>query len=128
MYCATGKSSNFTDDQPYSWSCDPYHPPTEEYKDAPVCGQEVTKRSNLVCPVVPMFQPGGSLPDLEILKEAKVFIKQWGEIPQKTPFFLAVGFHKPHVPLKFPNQYLGKLYQISYTFFSKIRVGQKRLL
>jgi hypothetical protein len=26
---------------------------------------------------------------------------------QENPFFLAVGFHKPHVPLKFPKHFLG---------------------
>lgn len=109
-FYAPGKSSNFTDDQPYSWSCNPYHPPTEKYKDSPVCGQDITKRSNLVCPVVPRFQPGGTLPDLESLKEAKAFIKNRGEVLQEKPFFLAVGFHKPHVPLKFPKKYLGKLH------------------
>ena len=29
------------------------------------------------------------------------------------PFFLAAGFHKPHIPLKFPKEYLSK-YKINH--------------
>ena len=57
---------------------------------------------NLVCPVDVDKQPGGSLPDIqsadcaiEILEN----ITQPGQ-PAEEPFFLAVGFHKPHIPLK----------------------------
>ena len=32
----TGKSSNKTDDYPYSWSVPAYHPPTQQYKMAKV--------------------------------------------------------------------------------------------
>jgi iduronate 2-sulfatase len=103
-----GISSNFTDDYPLSWSDQPYHPPTEKYKDAPVCIDTVTKRlqRNLICPVNVKEQPGKSLPDLQSLKYAINFLKH--RKASSKPFLLAVGFHKPHIPLKFPQHYISK--------------------
>lgn len=106
-----GKSSNFTDDYPYSWSYQPYHPPTEKYKDSAVCKDPVSKRlsSNIICPVRVKDQPGKSLPDLQSLDHAVNILKQNSK---KKPFFLAIGFHKPHIPFKFPQRYLSKLENI----------------
>ncbi|XP_054267444.1 iduronate 2-sulfatase isoform X2 [Macrosteles quadrilineatus] len=101
-----GISSNFSDDQPYSWSCDPYHPPTEVYKDAAVCPRTGSLCSDLVCPVDPALQPGGTLPDLQSLHEAQVFLRS--RRANQQPFFMAVGFHKPHVPLKYPSEFLNE--------------------
>lgn len=63
---------------------------------------------NLICPVVLEQQPEGTLPDLQSLEEALTFLKHSNDIAGKMPFFLAVGFHKPHIPFKFPWFYLGK--------------------
>ncbi|KAG8332959.1 hypothetical protein J6590_012728 [Homalodisca vitripennis] len=104
-----GISSNWSDDQPYSWSSTPYHPPSQAYMNAPVCSREGQEalHSNLVCPVTPDQQPGGSLPDLESLQEAKRFLQDWSVGEERGQnFLLAVGFHKPHVPLKYPRKYL----------------------
>uniref|UniRef100_A0A1Y1KS11 Sulfatase N-terminal domain-containing protein n=1 Tax=Photinus pyralis TaxID=7054 RepID=A0A1Y1KS11_PHOPY len=100
-----GKSSNFTDDSLYSWSRSPYHPPTEKYKNAKVCVTRNGLAQNILCPVIVNEQPGGSLPDLESLSAAKDFLKYHKQI-STLPYFLAVGFHKPHIPLKFPIEYL----------------------
>lgn len=102
-----GKSSNITDDYPYSWTYYPYHPPTDIYKDAAVCIDSTTKKyqKNLICPVNVNNQPGKSLPDLQILEYAIDILKNNNFT---KPLFLAVGFHKPHIPLKFPKHYLGK--------------------
>ncbi|EFA00827.1 iduronate 2-sulfatase [Tribolium castaneum] len=99
-----GISSNYTDDSPYSWSDKPFHPQTEKYKEAKVCvTSDGTFARNVICPVIVDAQPGGTLPDLESLAAAKKFLKSYkGE----KPYFLAVGFHKPHLPLKFPVEYL----------------------
>ena len=103
-----GISSNWSDDQPYSWSEAPYHPPTQRYKEASVCPQTDGRFGrNLVCPVEVKFQPGGSLPDLQSLNEATKFLRAQPNA-SLSPFFLAVGFHKPHVPLKYPTKYRGK--------------------
>lgn len=83
----------------------PYHPPTQAFKNAPVCGTGRPRRSNLVCPVDVKEQPGGTLPDIQIADYAVKFLKNYSD---SKPFFLAVGFHKPHIPLKYPNEYLGK--------------------
>lgn len=103
-----GVSSNFTDDAKYSWSDVPYHPPTEKYKESKVCPTESgTLAKNLICPVIVEQQPGGSLPDLESQKAALEFLENRKNSIQ-TPFFLAVGYHKPHVPIKFPIEYLSE--------------------
>lgn len=100
-----GISSNFSDDAEFSWSTTPYHPPTEAYKEAKVCvNTDGSLRRNLVCPVIVEEQPGGSLPDLQSLNAAKTFLKYRNN---SQPYFLAVGFHKPHIPLKYPVKYLG---------------------
>lgn len=61
---------------------------------------------NLICPVTVESQPGGILPDLESLQEGVNFLKL---NKRKKPYFLAIGFHKPHIPFKFPSKYLGEL-------------------
>ncbi|KAI8439942.1 hypothetical protein MSG28_001393 [Choristoneura fumiferana] len=104
-----GESSNYTDDFPYSWSRFPYHPPTEKYKDNAVCYDSITRRmqKNLVCPVKVRKQPGHSLPDLQSLEHAIRILKEARN--KNKPYFLAVGLHKPHIPLKFPQKYLARV-------------------
>ncbi|XP_038213512.1 iduronate 2-sulfatase [Zerene cesonia] len=100
-----GQSSNFTDDYPYSWSVPPFHAPSEIFKDAKNCKDDKTGKlqRNLICPVNVTTQPRKTLPDLEILNNAINVLK---ERDATKPFFVAVGFHKPHIPLRFPAQYL----------------------
>ena len=98
-----GIASNHSDDQPYSWSFPPYHPPSQKWKDAPVCqGSDGQLHSNLFCPVEVSEQPDSTLPDLETVDQARSFLAR----PPREPFLLAVGLHKPHVPHKFPRQFL----------------------
>ncbi|XP_076362820.1 iduronate 2-sulfatase isoform X5 [Tachypleus tridentatus] len=53
-----GKASNMTDDYPYSWSQEPYHPSTQQYKMAKVCpGPDGKLHMNLICPVKVDSQP-----------------------------------------------------------------------
>ena len=59
-------------------------------------------KKNLLCPVELMFQPENTLPDIQSLLAAKEFLRT----PKSKPFFLAIGFHKPHIPFKFPFKYL----------------------
>ncbi|XP_076878579.1 iduronate 2-sulfatase [Brachyhypopomus gauderio] len=105
-----GIASNHTDDYPYSWSVPPYHPPSFSYEKKKVCKDEDgTLHSNLLCPVNVSEMPLGTLPDLENTDEAIRLLKSVKDL--KNPFFLAVGFYKPHIPFRIPQEYL-KLYPI----------------
>jgi iduronate 2-sulfatase len=98
-----GPSSNKTDDFPYSWTSQPFIPSTQEYRNKPVCvSDDGELRRNLLCPVIVDFQPESSLPDIQSTEKAREFLSQRHD----EPFFLAVGFYKPHIPLKFPVEYL----------------------
>lgn len=101
-----GKSSNNTDDFPKSWSMPAYHPITDEFTNTPVCIDRSTGllQKNLICPVTVKSQPFKSLPDIESTDEALRFIDMVKN--STTPFFLAVGYHKPHIPFRFPFKYL----------------------
>jgi arylsulfatase A-like enzyme len=46
---------------------------------------------------------GAGTPDMKIADDAIAQLQTWRGSPQ--PFFLAVGFNKPHVPLKAPQEY-----------------------
>lgn len=107
-----GISSNNTDDYPYSWSLPAYHPSTEKYIMAKVCpGQDGKLHMNLVCPVDVAAMPEGTLPDIQSTDYATEFLRNQSR-QGNQPFFLAVGYHKPHIPLKFPKEYLD-LYPLS---------------
>ncbi|XP_072519730.1 iduronate 2-sulfatase [Salminus brasiliensis] len=105
-----GIASNHTDDYPYSWSVPPYHPPSFSYEKRKVCkDKDGTLHSNLLCPVNVSEMPLGTLPDLENTAEAIKLLKSVKDA--ESPFFLAVGFYKPHIPFRIPQEYL-KLYPI----------------
>uniref|UniRef100_A0A3Q0TBN7 Iduronate 2-sulfatase n=1 Tax=Amphilophus citrinellus TaxID=61819 RepID=A0A3Q0TBN7_AMPCI len=100
-----GIASNMTDDYPYSWSIPAYHPPSFRYEKKKVCkGEDGKLHVNLLCAVNVAEQPGGTLPDLESVDEAVRLLKTRPN--DGTPFFLAVGFHKPHIPFRIPQEYL----------------------
>ncbi|XP_022786112.1 iduronate 2-sulfatase-like isoform X2 [Stylophora pistillata] len=119
-----GRASNFTDDYPYSWSIPPYHASTHAYKNAAVCpGVDGKLHVNIVCPVDIKKQPEKTLPDIQSTQFALNFLKNYTTSKNSNqPFFLAVGYHKPHIPLKFPKQFLD-LYPIE-----KIQVAADPLL
>lgn len=98
-----GISSGKSDDYPYSWSEEPYHASTLKYKNAQVCpGKDGNLAANLYCPVDVNEQEEHTLPDLQITAQAIKFLMNQSN---DKPFFLAVGYHKPHIPFKFPRQY-----------------------
>ncbi|XP_065185732.1 iduronate 2-sulfatase-like [Sycon ciliatum] len=117
-----GIASNHTDDYPLSWSVPAYHPPTQKYKEAKVCsGPDSKLHMNLLCPIRNISaMPGGSLPDIQSSDYAVSLLRQIAKGPgdrtrsmlptgdpvPREPFFVGVGFHKPHVPFKFPAEYL----------------------
>ena len=69
---------------------------------SPDPGLDGRAHSNVFCPVTVSDQPGGSLPDIEITETAEKFLSE----NHTAPFLLAVGLHKPHVPHKFPAEFL----------------------
>ncbi|XP_014484327.1 PREDICTED: iduronate 2-sulfatase [Dinoponera quadriceps] len=101
-----GISSNKSDDSPYSWTEKPFHPYTDRYKNAPVCKASSQSKAarNIVCPAHVSTMPNKTLPDIETLQEARRFIHKHRR--DSKPFFLAVGFQKPHIPLKYPDRFL----------------------
>ncbi|XP_056457040.1 iduronate 2-sulfatase [Gadus chalcogrammus] len=102
-----GIASNYTDDYPYSWSVPPYHPPSFRYEKEKMCkGAGGGLHANLLCAVDVAEQPGGTLPDLESAAEAVRLLRGLGDDGDDGPFFLAVGFHKPHIPFRIPQEYL----------------------
>ncbi|XP_076442922.1 iduronate 2-sulfatase-like isoform X2 [Babylonia areolata] len=110
IYHPGEKASGF-DDNAYSWSFPAYHAPTMEYRNANVCrNSDGTLHNNAQCPVDVKQMPGQSLPDIQIADTALQFLRNRSQ--DKHPFFLGVGFHKPHLPFKFPQDYL-KLYPLS---------------
>lgn len=99
-----GASSNKTDDYPYSWSNVPFHPSSLDEKNKPVCMSDDGKlKKNLLCPVNVNFQPQKTLPDMQSTERAIEFLSNQS---LESPFFLGVGFYKPHIPFKFPRNYL----------------------
>uniref|UniRef100_A0A7M4FV22 Iduronate 2-sulfatase n=1 Tax=Crocodylus porosus TaxID=8502 RepID=A0A7M4FV22_CROPO len=105
-----GISSNYNDDYPYSWSIPPFHPSTEKYENTKTCkGKDGQLHANLVCPVDVAEVPEGTLPDIQSTEEAIRLLNIMKRKKQK--FFLAVGYHKPHIPLRYPQEFL-KLYPL----------------
>ena len=98
-----GISSNHSDDQPYSWTDPPYHPPAQQFKNSPVCqGVDGELHKNVFCPVNISSHPLQTLPDIQTADKAVQFLQD----PPDQPYLLAVGLHKPHIPHKFPAEYL----------------------
>lgn len=64
-------------------------------------GDDGRLHANLLCAVNVTEQPGGTLPDLESTEEAISLLKS--QAHKDHPFFLAVGFHKPHIPFRIPQ-------------------------
>ncbi len=69
---------------------------------------------NLLCPVNISTQPLGSLPDIQNADHALEIFQNLSRARESAksssdyqPFFLAMGFHKPHISLRYPEEYLG---------------------
>lgn len=68
-------------------------------------GDDGKLHANLLCAVNVTQQPGGTLPDMESTDEAVRLLKSRAADTDNVdvPFFLAVGFHKPHIPFRIPQ-------------------------
>ncbi|XP_072600766.1 iduronate 2-sulfatase isoform X2 [Vulpes vulpes] len=105
-----GISSNYSDDSPYSWSIPPYHPSSEKYENTKTCrGPDGELHANLLCPVDIADVPEGTLPDKQSTEQAIRLLEKTKT--STRPFFLAVGYHKPHIPFRYPKEFQ-KLYPL----------------
>jgi len=78
-----------------SWT-EPYFSPDDSYWK---------HRSNTSwIPVDDAEEQKHPLPDTQSAKAAMEQLKKFSET--KSPFFLAVGYHKPHLPFQFPSKFL----------------------
>ncbi|XP_076447053.1 iduronate 2-sulfatase-like isoform X1 [Babylonia areolata] len=106
-----GSASGFTDDYPYSWTYPAYHAPTKKYTSKKICPEpDGSLTHSAVCPVDVRKVPGGSLPDIQNTDFTIQFLKNRSE--DHKPFFLGMGYHRPHLPFAYPREYLD-LYPMS---------------
>ncbi|XP_006881393.1 PREDICTED: iduronate 2-sulfatase-like [Elephantulus edwardii] len=105
-----GITSNHSDDSPYSWSIPPYHPSSEVCENTKTCrGQDGQLHANLLCPVDVVDVPEGTLPDMQSTERAIQLLEKM--TTSSRPFFLTVGYHKPHIPFRHPEEFQ-KLYPL----------------
>jgi iduronate 2-sulfatase len=84
------------DDDPISWSMPYYHSPNEQFWKNRQHGswKAVSKET----------RAKRELPDIQVAQKAVEVMQQLAKSP--NPFFLGVGFHKPHLPFIFPEEFL----------------------
>ncbi|XP_076467521.1 iduronate 2-sulfatase-like [Babylonia areolata] len=106
-----GSASGFTDDYPYSWTYPAFHAPTKKYTGKKICPRPDGKLyHDAVCPVDLNTVPGGSLPDIQNTDYTIQFLKN--RSMDHKPFFVGMGYHRPHLPFAYPKEYLD-LYPLS---------------
>ncbi|KAK7097570.1 hypothetical protein V1264_004525 [Littorina saxatilis] len=99
-----GSTSGNTDDYPFSWTFPARHAPSLKYFYDKICpGPDGKLYDNAVCPLERSQIPSGKLPDEENADFAVSFLQN-RSVDQK-PFFLALGFHKPHLPFRYDAKY-----------------------
>ncbi|KAK6176457.1 hypothetical protein SNE40_014742 [Patella caerulea] len=91
-----GKASGY--DDPISWSEPYYHAPDEKYRSNVVTWRAVSKAEYDIRPL-----PDMQLTDYAIKSLRRVALDAKSG---KQNFFIALGFHKPHLPFVFPEKYL----------------------
>ncbi|KAK7097562.1 iduronate 2-sulfatase-like [Littorina saxatilis] len=105
-----GSASGYTDDYPYSWTYPAYHA-TQNYSSKHCKGVDGKLYKDwAVCPVDLKTLHGGSLPDTENTDFTIEFLKN--RSMDHKPFFIGMGYHKPHLPFEYPMEYLD-LYPMS---------------
>ena len=62
---------------------------------------------NVVCPIDVSKMPEHTLPDIQSTDYAIQMLKNRSKV-REQPYFLAVGYHKPHIPLKYPKEFLSE--------------------
>ena len=92
-------------DDPISWSEPYWHAPAE---DKHAFWIDYGWQHSWSAIPDDMIKKHGPLADTQIADKAIQTIKRFapGSTNSSKPFFLAVGFHKPHMPFMFPEKYL----------------------
>ncbi len=86
-------------DDPPSWTEPYYHAPNYE-----IWQEEKSQASQSWISVPTTVQTKEPLPDQQIATEASEGLETYAR--QNKPFFMAVGFHKPHLPFVFPSEFI----------------------
>nr|KAG5698853.1 hypothetical protein BaRGS_019705 [Batillaria attramentaria] len=117
-----GASSD--NDDPISWTGKYFHArdANSGYKnESEQCpGLDGKLHDYVVCPVNVSQTPHKTLPDLEIADFAVNWLRNYSHKGSNQPFFLAVGFHKPHLIWKYPEEYTA-LYPLENIQLPKVR-------
>ncbi|KAK7114970.1 iduronate 2-sulfatase-like [Littorina saxatilis] len=105
-----GQAAGGDDDAKYSWSYPAIHGSTAKFRRDKECKGADGLDDNVVCPVNLEQVAEKTLPDIQSTETAIEFLQN-RSIDQQ-PFFLGLGYLKPHAPFKFPEEFL-KLYPLS---------------
>uniref|UniRef100_A0A8I3PHW6 Iduronate 2-sulfatase n=2 Tax=Canis lupus familiaris TaxID=9615 RepID=A0A8I3PHW6_CANLF len=84
-------------------------PPLKSMRTPRCRGPDGELHANLLCPVDIADVPEGTLPDKQSTEQAIRLLEKTKT--STRPFFLAVGYHKPHIPFRYPKEFQ-KLYPL----------------
>ncbi|KAK7485923.1 hypothetical protein BaRGS_00022789, partial [Batillaria attramentaria] len=113
-----GKSRVVVED-PFSWTGRPFYPWSQDWSKA--CrGPDGKPNGYVVCPVNVSQTRHKTLPDLEVADFAVDWLRAYSQNASSQPFFLAVGFYKPHMIWIYPEEYTA-LYPLENIQLPKVR-------
>ncbi len=94
---------------PRAWSEEPWDPGNHMYDYLDPASLRVPERSKKGSKGDRVRGPTGESPDVpdESYGDGKILLRAIEELkrPQPRPFFMAVGFHRPHMPYSVPRRY-----------------------
>jgi len=105
---ASGAQKHMADDTCCSWTNDDYyHSPESGYWGGTSGTGQRYKAGYSWVAVPPSIEAKHPLPDTQIAERAVMVLQNMSSVlDEGQNFFLAVGFHKPHLPFIFPESFL----------------------